>query len=112
MDTDPFGVHEALGWFAFVAVIAIPYGIAHVRARRRKAAAGQRLLPRGAQGQPVVADVIPPCHVTGCPIPGYVPVVRVAGHRLTAINVCHGHAAEGEAYGWWLREQGWRPVAS
>lgn len=53
------------------------------------------------------------CHVTGCPIPGLCRVERLDWRTGVHehIYVCHGHADEGEVYGWWLRSQGWR-VAS
>lgn len=58
------------------------------------------------------AAQLPRCHVTGCPVPGYVPVTRTDVHgRWEVIHVCHGHADEGQAYGWWLRQQGWRSAS-
>ena len=49
----------------------------------------------------------PACHVTGCPVPGFVPCYRYRRGRFETIHVCHGHADEGTAYGWWARQQGW-----
>jgi hypothetical protein len=128
MTPDPYGVHEALGFLLFIAVVAIIVGLSRLWARRHKPAAGS--LPHREEGsRHVVAHPLPRCHVTGCPVPGYVPVRRTRtatggvetinvchGHAdeggVETINVCHGHADEGETYGWWLREQGFREVAS
>lgn len=107
MSPDPHGVHEVLGFLLLIVVALVIYGLSRLWARRHKPAVP---LHRGPEGSRHVA--LPPCHVTGCPIPGYVPVARIAGQGLATINVCHGHADEGEVYGWWLREQGYRPVAS
>lgn len=114
MTPDPYGVHEALGFLLLIAVCVVLYGLSRLWARRHKPAPGP--LPRGEEGSRHVAahQQLPPCHVTGCPVPGYVPVARERRETgaIETVNVCHGHADEGEAYGWWLREQGYREVAS
>jgi hypothetical protein len=86
------------GSFALLGAWAV-WVVRDARAARRTGTRSQAPLPPE------------PCHVTGCPFPGFVTLHRVRHGVWEVIFMCHGHADETTVKGDWMRERGWR-VAS
>ena len=97
----PIAITGLIASAAFVVLWAVWVAADELMARRAR-----RRGPGTPTHEPVAP--LPACHVSGCPVPGFVPCYRNHRGRFETIHVCHGHADEGTAYGWWAREQGWQ----
>lgn len=94
---------------AFIAAGALTLGAWVVWVARDACAERRRAGTRSHAPRSVPSE---PCHVTGCPFPGYVSLYRTRHGVLEVIFMCHGHADETTVKGAWMRERGWREVAS